>query len=200
MLQKNTARKIRQFIFSLPEGELFTTRHLMHLGSRDLLDQNLNRLVQLGAIVRISRGVFMRDTEDRRRPSVTAVAYAKAEAFSKDIMEVPAGYPLAPQGDNVKVFLCANGSGSFQYGETTVIFKRISARKFYDLKDAELHKRYPTVFDCSPERHSRIDKENRHTQENEADDAADEDEPSYLSATVEYEFVVSEDFLCANNY
>jgi hypothetical protein len=195
MLQKNCARKIRDFIFSLPEGELFTTRDLMKYGSRCSVDQNLSRLAQLGVIVRITRGVFMRDTADSKRPSVRAVAYAKAHAFCKDIIDVPAAYPIEPQSENEKIFLCASSGGSFKYGDITIVFKRISARKFYDLKDAELAEKYPNVFDCSPypqTKHTRLHYFPENQKKFPEEEAA---ASSNRDSTIEYEFIVAEDQL-----
>lgn len=140
----------------------------------------------------------MRDTADGKRPSVRAVAFAKAEAFCKDIIDVPPGFPIEQPKENVKIFLCPSSGARFEYGDTTIIFKRISARKFYDLKDAEMSEKYPSAFDCSPEaREKKLSsfdyfpsyKSNKHSRQQASE-----------KPVVEYEFVVAEDIAWASSF
>lgn len=151
MLHYNVAEKIRKFVFAYPEGVLFTTRDLTHLGNRNVVDQTLTRLARLGIILRITRGVFMRETADGWRPSVMQVATAKADAYCKDILPVLPDSPHYENNENETVFLCANGSGSFKYGNHTIRFKRISARKFELLSEERETATKTSYLDFSPQ-------------------------------------------------
>ncbi len=73
-----TATFIRRHIFQLPAGQLFATRHLLAYGSRAAVDQALYRLVRSGVIVRLARGVFVRQEAGAGLPSALQVAAVKA--------------------------------------------------------------------------------------------------------------------------
>lgn len=111
--------RIRNAIFSMPEGRLFTSNALLSCGSRTAVDQNLHRLAKQGIIIRVARGVFMRETADRRRPSAQEVAIAKASAFGKQIAVSQAN----GKDSNSTTFLCSGGSSSFQFGNMRIRFK-----------------------------------------------------------------------------
>lgn len=120
------AKRIREYIFSLPEGELFTSTQMTALAPRRVVDQTLHRLSSLGVIVRITRGIFMRETEDGWRPSAGDVAIAKAKAFGKFIV------PFQREnkdGQATETFLCTGGSSSFKYGNQQITFKHACPRR-----------------------------------------------------------------------
>ncbi len=78
---------IRKFIFALPSGALFTTRDCLGFGRRGAVDTALHRLVYLGIINRLARGVFVRADKDLRTISVREVVDKKVRAFGKEVIE-----------------------------------------------------------------------------------------------------------------
>ena len=64
------ARQIRSQILEIPEGEPFTRRRFVGLGTREAIVQTLSRLVGTGMIERLKRGVFVRP---KRNPYVGTV-------------------------------------------------------------------------------------------------------------------------------
>jgi hypothetical protein len=128
-----TATFIRRHIFQLPPGRIFATRHLLPYGSRAAVDQALSRLVKAGVIIRLARGIFVRQEPGAGLPSVPAVVAAKAEAFGKQI--ATGGAELARQfglaaGTRPGLTFCVNGSSSsFVCGEVVVRLERTCQRR-----------------------------------------------------------------------
>jgi len=80
---------IRRFIFSLPEGEMFTTRDCLGFGFRSAVDRALSRLVRNGTLRRLARGVFARDPDGLRHYSDYEIAKIKAESFGRKLAKHP---------------------------------------------------------------------------------------------------------------
>ncbi|MBX9723981.1 MAG: type IV toxin-antitoxin system AbiEi family antitoxin domain-containing protein [Candidatus Obscuribacterales bacterium] len=121
------AADIRHHIFSLPEGRMFSSRDFLICATRATVDQTLHRLMERGVIVRVARGVYMRETANGWRPSVDELARFKAKTFSKEIY-------LVASADNDKnttaeteqfktTFYCSGGSSSFMYGDNRIYLK-----------------------------------------------------------------------------
>lgn len=55
---------VAQHVLSLPVGEPFETRHLLHLGPRDTIDKTLHRLNKKNVIVRLSTGRYVASTNN----------------------------------------------------------------------------------------------------------------------------------------
>ena len=72
-------RHIRQ----LPSTQIVTTRELLIYGRRSAVDVALHRLVKSGFIVRLARGVFVRDISNP--PTMLEIVTAKAKAFKTQI-------------------------------------------------------------------------------------------------------------------
>src|SRR5450432_2013058 len=70
---------IYRHIRMLPPTRIFTTRHMLIYGSRSAVDSALHRMVQSNFIIRLARGVFVRD--DSSNPTIAEIAEAKAKAF-----------------------------------------------------------------------------------------------------------------------
>lgn len=129
----HTTTFIRRYIFRLPLGQLFTTREFLLYGSRASVDQALSRLVKKGIIVRLARGVFVREGSDLKRISVLALASVKAESFGKHIAawggHLAHKLGLITEQDHKEIF-CVNGStSSFKFGSVTIHFRKTCARK-----------------------------------------------------------------------
>lgn len=84
-----TRAKIFRLIRSLPEGEIFTTRQLLHLGSRSAVDNALYNMVCENIIERLAWGVFRLSEEYHckrlREPSLLEIARAKVTAFARTL-------------------------------------------------------------------------------------------------------------------
>jgi hypothetical protein len=125
---------IRRFISLLEEGEIFTTRDVLQFGIRNAVDRALSRLVLSGRIIRLARGVFVRDTLVPRKYSDLEIATAKARAFGRKIVRAPLvvinplsrGYaePVCN-----KTFYIDGHSSKFKIGDTTITFKHSAPRK-----------------------------------------------------------------------
>ena len=78
---------VKRHINKLAPEQIFTTRELLIYGTRSAVDAALSRLVRLGIITRLARGVFVREL----RPNLTIeeIARAKAVAFRKKIHQHP---------------------------------------------------------------------------------------------------------------
>lgn len=128
--------QIRRHIFLLAEGELFTSRDLSIYGKRGTIDQNLNRLVKLGVIVRVTRGIFMRETASGWRPSLKEVAIAKARSFGKEIYDCGLDWPkpgiqaeFSNESNGSVTFLSSGCSSSFVYNNQRIYFKGVCPSK-----------------------------------------------------------------------
>ena len=57
--------KVLKYISELPKGTPAGAKELLHLGSRDAVDQTLSRLVQRGELMRVGRGLYLRPLKSR---------------------------------------------------------------------------------------------------------------------------------------
>ena len=76
----------------LPEGGLLCPSALLHLGSRDAVDQALSRLARRGELMRVCQGVYVRPIQTRfglRAPSVDKVLGSLSALWGETI--VPCG-------------------------------------------------------------------------------------------------------------
>ncbi len=84
-----TRAKIFRLISSLPDGQIFTTRELLHLGSRSAVDNALFNMVCEEIIERLAWGVFRLSADflNKRLPEPTLmeVATAKINAFARSV-------------------------------------------------------------------------------------------------------------------
>ncbi len=146
------AADIRHHIFSLPEGLMFSSRDLLLYATRATVDQTLHRLMEKGVIVRVARGVYMRETENGWRPTIDELARFKAKAFSKEIYIAAAAdhdKSTSSDGDQVKTtFYCSGGSSSFMYGDNRIYLK--GTRPGFQLRHAQTIKQ-SAVLNFQPE-------------------------------------------------
>lgn len=59
------AKRLLEHARTLPEGAPLRAKELLHLGSREAVDQAMTRLARSGEFSRISRGVYMASTRGR---------------------------------------------------------------------------------------------------------------------------------------
>jgi len=78
-----TAASIRRHITRLADDQIFSTREFLTYGLRGAVDQALYRLVKSKYIVRLARGVFIKNSKTLQLPSIKDIAIAKARAFGK---------------------------------------------------------------------------------------------------------------------
>src|SRR5271163_787705 len=76
---------IRRFVFNFPLDQIFTTRDCLKFGLRNAVHVALFRLVEEGIIIRLARGVFIREGSNLKNIGPWEVAEAKAKAFGKEI-------------------------------------------------------------------------------------------------------------------
>ena len=85
MNTNSTVSRLKRFISGLPRGQPFSTREVIGIGTRSSIDTGLHRLVEKGILLRLARGVFMRDQVGNELPSVEEMARLKAQSFNKKI-------------------------------------------------------------------------------------------------------------------
>ncbi|MCC7528733.1 MAG: type IV toxin-antitoxin system AbiEi family antitoxin domain-containing protein [Candidatus Melainabacteria bacterium] len=131
---------VRRYVYQLKDGQVFSTREVLHLGSRTSIDQALRDLVKKGMIVRLARGVYRRGDDTLPLPAPLEVATVKATAYGKDLSihgdDLLAQLNLStPQAKSkVLIFWVDGGASSFRYGDTKIVFKPASARKIQLIK------------------------------------------------------------------
>lgn len=133
----STITYIRRHISSLPKNVIFTTRDLLSYGSRASVDQALYRLVKQRAIIRLARGVFIRDGS--KIPKIADVASAKAQAFGKQIgmhgyellrkLFPDSQEPVQDTSQIVATFAVNSRTSSFRFGSVTILLHGVCQRK-----------------------------------------------------------------------
>jgi hypothetical protein len=82
-----TKELVNRHINSLPTGQLFATRDLLHYGLRNHIDQMMYVKVKTGELLRLARGIFMKPPIGAYKlPTAIEIAAAKAKAFGKEIL------------------------------------------------------------------------------------------------------------------
>jgi hypothetical protein len=128
---------IRRFVFSLKDGEIFSTRDCLDFGSRSAVDHALARLVKKGIIRRLARGIFACDPDSLRSYSFLDIAKLKGEAFGRKITSHPNSIAsqlglqeydkASPRTD---AFFSTDGpTTKFKFGDTTIHLKHAAPRK-----------------------------------------------------------------------
>jgi hypothetical protein len=119
-------RHIRQ----LPPTQIFTTREMLIYGTRSAVDAALHRMVKSQFIVRLARGVFVRD--ESCRPSLSEIVAAKAKAFGIKIVKhaetMLQELKIRQHGDD-SIFAKNGSSSSFWTIRGRAYLKSMSARK-----------------------------------------------------------------------
>ncbi len=118
-----TSSQVRRHIFRLNDDKPFSIRDFLNYGSRAAVDQTFYRLVNLGIIIRVARGLYIKATS--KLPDVGEIAQAKAAAFHKYIVQhgQNAAYTLKlidSHRSNKYIFACIGHSSSFRFGNDVI--------------------------------------------------------------------------------
>jgi hypothetical protein len=134
-----SAPKIREFIEQQIAGEPFTTREVLHLGTRSVVDRTLSRLVKLGALVRIARGVFVRPRTSRFvgtvLPGIVKIAEAKAKALGSKLglhgANAAQQLGFTTQVPMQNIFYINGYSHKMKVGNVEIEFRRASEKSLH---------------------------------------------------------------------
>lgn len=143
----STACQIRRFIADLPPQTIFVTRELLTFGSRRRVDWVTSHLVANEIIIRLARGVFVRNDKGMEIPPVNEIVEAKARAFGKLIIPTLADLAAArglekpkkadkrkkeiPDYEGVAQFSVIGCKGNFMTEHGRVTFRTVAPRKFF---------------------------------------------------------------------
>ncbi|MFA7340591.1 MAG: DUF6088 family protein [Candidatus Obscuribacterales bacterium] len=120
-------------IESLAKGVLFATKDCLNFGLRNAVDKALSRLVKIGYIMRIARGVFVRPDSPLIVYDVRDIAAFKAAVFNKTIAthgaDLAHRFGLVDEASKEAVFYVGGCSSSFDSIVQRVYFKRASAKR-----------------------------------------------------------------------
>jgi Family of unknown function (DUF6088) len=125
---------VKRYIHFVTDGKIFTTRDCLAFGKRAAVDQALYRLVKMGWIRRLARGVFVKELGYIKDFSIFEIAKVKAESFGRRIVEQPL-FVAEPRTENygkrpkTAIFLIDGRSSSFHIEGREVQFKHVSPRK-----------------------------------------------------------------------
>lgn len=143
----STIRLVRRYIFALPPAQVFVTRELLAYGERADIDWLMSYMVAKKMILRLARGVFVRNDEGLTLPSLEKIVEAKARAFGKLLIpsaekltdERGLEKPHKPDGrmrpnaasPAIAEFSTIGCKGNFWTHYGRVEFKSIAPRKFF---------------------------------------------------------------------
>ena len=126
------ASYIRRHINNLPDDKAFSIRDFLIYGPRYTVDQVFHRLVVEGRIIRLARGVYIKDTA-HRMPSLAEIIAVKVASFGRKIVVhgSKAASKLTEKGQNEQtiVFATNGATSSFRVGNYIVRLIRSSTRK-----------------------------------------------------------------------
>lgn len=161
--------RCRKYVNELPKQQIFVTRELLTYGCRDAVDKCVQGMVRRGFIVRLARGVFIRNDADLKEPTIIQIAEAKARAFSKHLLPSKVAQaaalglekPPKPKKKKVKVAkkVFPPATATFSVLGTTSMFftihgyvklEHVSARKFF-VAQHELGKMLTGIWHASAE-------------------------------------------------
>lgn len=133
--------QIKKKLLRIENGRLFVSRDFEDPRiPRYAIDTVLHRLTKRGLIVRVTRGVFMKESSDSYRPTIQEVAIAKARAFDKEIEFLNARISLQVSDSkeankSAYIFRATGASTSFRYGNSRITFKSTSPRRLRQIRE-----------------------------------------------------------------
>ena len=119
--------QIMSYAAESPEGTLLCPSALLHLGSRDAVDQALSRLTRRGELMRVCQGVYVQPIRTRfglRAPSVDKVLTSLSALWGETI--VPCGgmaanaFGLTMQVPIRSVYLTSGSDRRLKLGRLTI--------------------------------------------------------------------------------
>jgi hypothetical protein len=127
MVSPSATERVLESARKLPEGTPLTAKELLHLGSRASIDQALSRLVRGGALIRVSRGIYVIPVRSRfgtRPPSppevVQALARQRGETVASSPAEAANKLGLTTQVPVRETYLTSGRSRTLQLGRQVV--------------------------------------------------------------------------------
>lgn len=124
---------IKHHIENLGPNVIFTTRQMLHHGSRNAIDHTLSRLVKKAVIIRLAAGVFIAATGISQLPPASAIIDAKSQAFDKRALEPLESYADKHSEDSA-IFLTDGCRSSFCSIHGRLYFKPASLRKLKQIE------------------------------------------------------------------
>ena len=122
---------IRRHINNLKSDKPFSIRDFLIYGPRNTVDQVFHRLLVEGRIVRVARGVYIKETAPM--PSPLAVIQVKAAAFGRTIAthgsQALAQLVSKSKRQGNMVFATNGASTSFRVGRLVIRLIHVSARQ-----------------------------------------------------------------------
>jgi hypothetical protein len=120
---------IRRHINNLVGDKPFSIRDFLIYGDRNTVDQVFHRLLVEGRIVRVARGIYIKDTSPP--PSLAEIIEVKVKAFGRSIAAhgSQAALKLKGIGQDKLVFATNGATTSFRVGHRVVHLVRTSVRK-----------------------------------------------------------------------
>jgi uncharacterized protein DUF6088 len=131
------AHKLMERIAAIPVGEPFSGKGLLSIGTRAAMDQSLSRLVKSGALMRVTRGVYLKPKQNKYVgaviPEPLKIVQAKLAAEKETVQvhgaEAARQFELTTQVPTTPVFYTSGSSRHFRIGNLRVNLKRVSPRK-----------------------------------------------------------------------
>lgn len=123
-------KQVLQHAAGLPEGTPVVAKELLHLGKRAAVDQVLSRLVRRGALLRVSRGIYVLPVASRfgsRAPSSVKMVEGMAQQRGETIVSHGAAAAnalgLTTQVPMRAVYLTSGRNRRLKLGAQTVEFR-----------------------------------------------------------------------------
>lgn len=128
----STTSYIKRFVASRKPGEIFTTRDLLNYGTRSAVDKAVSRLIKAEYMIRLARGIFIKDTGQSFSFTPFEIAKVKAESFGRRIIthakDIAHKLKLLQDGNSEITYATDGGSSSFQFGDIKIYFKKTSLK------------------------------------------------------------------------
>lgn len=132
-----TAQLIRQRVAAIPIGEPFTPTAFLECGTRASVDQTLSRLVKVGSIERVTRGVYVRSELSRFVGKVSPSPLKVAETVAKTsgaIVQVHGAeaarrLELTTQVPTQSVFVTSGPTKCIRVGKMEIRLQHVCQRK-----------------------------------------------------------------------
>ncbi len=129
--------KIREYIAALPENSTVSSKELRGLASSDNIRQILNRLVVSGELIRLSRGIFMKQSANENSyVNISLLKIIKAqlektgETVDVDGADAARRLGLSTQVPMQEVYCTDGNTRQLKIGNRTVKLKHINPSSF----------------------------------------------------------------------
>jgi hypothetical protein len=126
--------KIRKHIEQIPEGQPFKVAEMLQFGSRVAVDQALSRLSKSSAVLRVTRGVYVRPKISKYVGQVLPEAREVAETIANSKIEEHGAeaarhFQLTTQVPTQPIYYTSGPSRTFHIGKLKIVLQHVSERK-----------------------------------------------------------------------